>query len=179
MMGTEPRLAVLLVLAVLAGCDSGPATAAPPSSVGAPPGPPAFASSGAGYHDPRSPVPQLVEREGVLSWKLLSKVEPKIEKNRVVPQYPPAVAALNGQRVKVQGFMMPLDPGATQKHFLLSAVPTTCAFCVPAGPEGLIEVRSTTAVKVAIEAVLLEGKLEILRQDPTGLYYRLTEAVPR
>jgi hypothetical protein len=86
------------------------------------------------------------------------------------------VRALNSKTVKVQGFMMPLEPGATQKHFLLSAVPTTCAFCVPAGPEGLIEVRARTPVKYGIEAVVLEGRLSVLDNDPYGMFYRIAEA---
>ena len=31
--------------------------------------------------------------------------------------------------------MMPLEPGEKQSHFLLSAVPLTCSFCTPGGPE--------------------------------------------
>jgi hypothetical protein len=81
--------------------------------------------------------------------------------------------------VRVQGFMLPLEPGEKQKHFLLSAVPTTCSFCIPAGPEGLIEVRSKTPVPYSLEPVVVEGKLAVLEKDPYGLYYRVTDALPR
>jgi hypothetical protein len=135
------------------------------------------AASGAGYHDPRSPIAPLQEREGVLSWKLLSAVQSDIQRSgAVVPRFPPAVRALDRKTVRVQGFMMPLEPGARQQHFLLSAVPTTCAFCVPAGPEGLIEVRARKAVDYGVEAVVLEGRLAVLEADPYGVYYRLSEA---
>jgi hypothetical protein len=40
-----------------------------------------------------------------------------------------------------------------------------------------MEVHSKTAIKVGIEAVLLEGRLQLLSSDPTGLYYRLSDAV--
>jgi uncharacterized protein len=133
---------------------------------------------GPGYHDPRSPFKPLEEKEGVLSWKLLSSVSTKMVKNRVVPTYPDPVRALNKKTVKVQGFMMPLEPGDKQKHFLLSSVPTSCSFCVPAGPEGLIEVRSKTPVKYSLEPVVVEGQLAVLDNDPYGIFYRVTGAEP-
>ena len=38
--------------------------------------------------------------------------------------------------------MMPLEPGERQKHFLLTSVPLTCSFCVPGGPESMVEVKT-------------------------------------
>jgi uncharacterized protein len=133
---------------------------------------------GPGFHDPRSAFKPLEEREGVISWKLLSSVQTRVDKNRVVPSFPAPVSALEGKTVRVQGFMMPLEPGASQKHFLLSSVPTSCGFCVPAGPEGLIEVRSKTPVKYSLEPVVVEGKFAALEKDPYGLFYRVTDALP-
>lgn len=133
---------------------------------------------GPGYHDPRSPFKPLEEREGVLSWPLLSSVTVKAEKKRLVPSFPAAVQALDKKTVKIQGFMMPLEPGDKQRHFLLSSVPTSCSFCVPAGPEGLIEVRSKTPVRYTLEPVTVEGQMAVLSNDPYGLFYRVTEAQP-
>lgn len=147
---------------------SGPAGAQVPPAVG----------SGPGYHDPRSAFKPLEEREGVVSWKLLSSVTVKVEKARTVPQFPPEVVALNDRQVKVQGFMLPLEPGEKQRHFLLSAVPTTCSFCIPAGPEGLIEVRTRTPVAYTVNAVTLEGRMAVLNDDKYGLLYRVTDAAP-
>ena len=85
--------------------------------------------------------------------------------------------ALHDRFVRVQGFMMLLEPGDKQRHFLISAVPTTYSFSVPAGPEGLIKVRTKTPVEYTLEAILLEGKLAVLANDPSGLYYRVIDAV--
>ena len=87
------------------------------------------------------------------------------------------VQALDKQKVKVQGFMLPLEPGDKQRHFLLSAVPTSCNFCTPAGPEGLIEVRSKNPVRYTLEPVTVEGQMSVLKSDPYGLFYRVTEAL--
>jgi hypothetical protein len=57
------------------------------------------------------------------------------------------VLALNDKPQRVQGFMMPLDPGEKQKHFLLTSVPLTCSFCTPGGPESMVEVFTKTPIK--------------------------------
>jgi hypothetical protein len=120
----------------------------------------------------------LPDRNDVVSWKLLSQVELVKQKDRYVPQFAAAVAALNQKEVKVQGFMMPLQMGDKQTHFVLSAMPQTCSFCMPGGPESLVEVKSKTPVKYTFEPVILTGKLAVLKDDPTGVFYRLTDAVP-
>ncbi|MFN3860134.1 MAG: DUF3299 domain-containing protein [Roseateles sp.] len=132
---------------------------------------------GPGYHDPRSPFKPLEERADILSWKLLSQVTAKADKQKLVPSFPAAVQALDRKTVKVQGFMMPLEAGDKQQHFLLSSVPTTCSFCVPAGPEGLVEVRTTKPVRYTLEPVIVQGQLAVLTDDPYGLYYRVVDAV--
>ena len=119
----------------------------------------------------------LPDRNDVVSWKLLSQVELVKQKDRFVPQFAAAVAALNQKEVKMQGFMMPLQMGDKQTHFVLTAMPQSCAFCMPGGPESMVEVKSKTAVKYTFEPVVLTGKLSVLKDDPTGVFYRLTDAV--
>jgi uncharacterized protein len=113
----------------------------------------------------------------VLSWKLLAQVELVKMKDRYVPQFSQAVAALDQKEVKVQGFMMPLQVGDKQTHFVLSAMPVTCAFCLPGGPEALVEVQAKRPVKYGFEPITMSGKLSVLKDDPTGVFYRITEAV--
>lgn len=120
----------------------------------------------------------LAERKDVLSWRTLAQVELVKLKDRYVAQFAQGVASLDQKQVKLQGFMMPLQMGDKQTHFVLSAMPQTCAFCMPGGPESLVEVKSRTPVKYTFEPVVLTGKLSVLKDDPTGVFYRLTDAVP-
>jgi uncharacterized protein len=122
-------------------------------------------------------VQALPERKDILSWKMLSQVELVKQKDRYVPQFSKDVSALDQKEVKVQGFMMPLQMGDKQTHFVLSAMPQSCAFCMPGGPESMVEVKSKAAVKYTFEPVVLTGKLSVLKDDPTGVFYRLTDAV--
>jgi uncharacterized protein len=120
----------------------------------------------------------LPDRKDVVSWKTLQQVELVKQKDRYVPQFAKDVAALDQKEVKMQGFMMPLQVGDKQSHFVLTAMPQSCAFCLPGGPESMVEVKSKTPVKYTFEAVVLSGKLTVLKDDPTGIFYRLTDAVP-
>lgn len=75
--------------------------------------------------------------------------------------------------VKVQGFMFPLDQAEQQSHFLLSVFPPSCGFCLPSGPEGLIEVFTVKPVTFVYDVVGIEGKFEFPKDDPMGLKYRV------
>jgi hypothetical protein len=120
------------------------------------------------------PLPEL---KGVVSWRTLAMVTPVRQQDRFIPQFSKDVAVLDKKEVKLQGFMMPLDMGATQKRFLLVAMPPTCAFCLPGGPDQLVEVLAKTPVKYGFDPIVVTGKFVVLKDDPMGLYYRLTDAV--
>jgi hypothetical protein len=127
--------------------------------------------------DPNQQFKPLPDRNDVVSWKVFAQVELIKQKDRYVPQFAKDVAALDQKQVKVQGFMMPLQVGDKQQHFVLTAMPQACSFCLPGGPESMVEVKSKTPVKYTFEPVVLTGKLAVLKDDPTGVFYRLTDAV--
>jgi hypothetical protein len=146
------------------------------SKFGQPPAATPPAASTPGAVDPNSkPLP---ERKDVVSWRLLAQVELVKVKDRYQPQFSSGVAALDAKEVKLQGFMMPLEMGDKQSHFILSATPQSCAFCMPGGPESLVEVKTKRPLAFGLEPVVLTGKLAVLKDDPTGVFYRLTDAVP-
>ncbi len=131
---------------------------------------------GPGVHGANSPFPALVPRDDVLPWSVLTSVKAKKVKTRFLPVFTPVQLALNQKTQRIQGYMMPLDPGEKQVHFLLSSVPLTCSFGTPGGPESMVEVRSKTPVKYSMEPVVVEGLFSVLEDDSYGLYYRMTDA---
>lgn len=135
------------------------------------------AGSGAGVHSPNSPFAPLPQRADVLPWSVLTDVKTKVVNKRLMPSYPATVQALNDKPQRIQGFMMPLEPGEKQTHFLLTSVPLTCSFCTPGGPESMVEVFTKTPVKYTMEPVVVDGHLTVLADDPFGLYYRIKDAV--
>jgi uncharacterized protein len=161
---------VLLIVAALAAAPALAFSQGPADKSGhVPP-----AGAPAVLPDAMKPLPEV---KGVVSWKTLGQVELVKVKDRVVPQFSDGVLKMNATEVKLQGFMMPLEMGDKQKHFVLTAMPQTCSFCLPGGPESLVEVRTKTPVKYTFEPVVLSGKLAVLKDDANGLFYRLTDAV--
>ena len=126
-----------------------------------------FFALGVGAADERSVVP----------WATLAQVNVTKQKDRYVPQFSPQIVALDKREVRLKGFMMPLEQGAAQKHFLLSALPSDCAFCVPGSAEQYAEVLARKPVKYTNDPITVSGTFALVRDDSGGLLYRLTEAV--
>jgi hypothetical protein len=121
------------------------------------------------------PLPEL---QGVVSWRTLKQVEMVKDKGKMVPQFSDNILVLDKKEVKLQGFMLPLSAGEKQTHFILSSLPPTCPFCLPAGPDSVVEVKSKVPVKFTYEPVVLSGRFAVLKNDPMGIFYRLTDAEP-
>jgi hypothetical protein len=138
-----------------------------------------------GLIDP-SQIPQVHNTlykvpEGVVGWDTLGNLEVRSE--AIAPlqtifhtDYSPEVKALNGQQVKLMGFIYPLEGGLEHKRFLLTAWPPSCPFCLPAGPSQMVEVFCQEPVEFAEGAILMAGRFELLKDDPSGMYYRMQGA---
>lgn len=118
----------------------------------------------------------LPELKGVVSWKVLGQVKTTQVGARFLPQFTDEVRKLDLQEVKLQGYMMPIVAGEKHDHFLLTMRPADCPFCLSVGPEYIVEVKAKTPIKHSLEPVVVAGRLNVLRDDPYGLYYRMTDA---
>ena len=136
------------------------------------------AGKGAGVHGANSPFAPLAERADVVPWPALTDVKTKVVNKRVLPAFNASQLSMHQKTQRIQGFMMPIEPGEKHKRFLLSSVPLSCGFCLPGGPESMIEVRTKTPIKYSQEAVVMEGRFLVLLDDEFGLYYRMTDAAP-
>jgi uncharacterized protein len=119
--------------------------------------------------------------EGAIGWDLLGDLEIRTE--TIAPlqtmfhtDYRPEVKALAGHEIKVMGFLYPLEGGVEHDHFLLTAWPPTCPFCLPAGPSQMVEVFCAKPVAFTEGAIMMAGTFEVLHDDPSGLFYRMHEA---
>jgi hypothetical protein len=119
---------------------------------------------------------ELPERKGVVSWSVLGQVKSSTAGGKVVPEFAAPIVALDKRNIKVQGFMLPIVTGETHTHFLLTMRPPHCPFCLSIGPEYVVEVRTKAPIKHSVEPIVVAGTFAVLRDDPFGLYYRLTAA---
>ncbi len=135
-----------------------------------------LSGQGAGYHSPDSPFKPLEPRDDVVSWKDLTQVKQVFVRRTVEITFADKVQALHGETVRIQGFMMPLGAGEQQRHFLVASVPLSCPFCTPGGPESIVDVNAEEDVAYSMDAVVVEGRFEVLKNDNKGFYYRLHDA---
>lgn len=118
---------------------------------------------------------------GGVSWAVLESTQ---ETTRTVegviysrPVFPANVRALAGRRIVVAGYMMPLENGPTQRHFVLMAYPPGCPFHFHALPHQFIEVYADAPVRLnETEATVISGVLELTGEDESGVFFRLRQA---
>jgi hypothetical protein len=48
---------------------------------------------------------------------------------------------------------------------------------MPAGPDAVVEIITRKPVKYSIEPIVVSGRFAVLKDDATGLLYRLTDAI--
>ena len=61
------------------------------------------------------------------------------------------------------GFIYPLEGGLEHEHFLLTAWPPSCPFCLPAGPSQMVEVFCKEPIEFSDGAIMLAGTFETSR----------------
>ncbi|MEO1046096.1 MAG: DUF3299 domain-containing protein [Pseudomonadota bacterium] len=95
------------------------------------------------------------------------------------PKFTPKVKSLAGKRIKVAGWMMPLENSAQQKHFVLLAYPPGCPFHFHAMPNQFIEVYADKPFKTNERtSFVVSGVLELTGYDESGIFYRMKQARP-
>ena len=115
------------------------------------------------------------------SWETLMDVEYKevdtAKGKQWLPQFAQDIQDLDQKTVQVSGYMIPLGYEEEQTHFLISAWPGDgCYFHLPGGPNSVIEVKAQRGMAFTYDTIAVEGKLELLRDDPYGLLYRMVDA---
>ena len=146
------------------------AAAAPP--------PPVAALSLEQLNDPALPAAGPTP-PGVTPWDTLGKTTVLWnEGDTVTTLVPPEVEALDGRKVKLAGFMVPIEAELPMRQFLLIEYPADCAFCAAAGtdPSRVVEAQASSGVDWLDEQVTVSGRLEVVRNDLDRLVYRLHEA---
>lgn len=118
---------------------------------------------------------------GTLPWTTIGRAKEKmVEVNGQsvpMPAFDPEMIALNGKDVKVIGFMLPIEATMEQKKFMLSPLPVDCPYCLPAGPNLLIQVEMKDTIRYNYDPVLISGRLELQDENgEEGLFYKLTGA---
>lgn len=119
-----------------------------------------------------NPIP-LPEIDGALPWETLHQVELVFEGPDLIPEFAEEVQQLSGERIKMVGFMLPLDTSG--ERILLSQYAPHCPFCMTAGPESFVELQAEEPIGMSLDPIVVEGTLEVLDQSIEGYYYRMAD----
>ena len=125
--------------------------------------------------------------EGGINWRVLgqtkevtvqTKTPDGFDLEYLKPEFPASVKALDGQEVKIRGFMFPLGEVEKQTLFLLGPFPVSCPFHYHVGPSLVLEVHADQEpVLFTYDAVTVQGILELVPDDPgNNTFYRLKQA---
>ncbi len=120
----------------------------------------------------------LLDAPGVVSWYILAKVNYVRFNDKTVLQFDDGIRALSEKAMKLRGFVIPLASARDQRHFILSSKPPTCPYCLPAGPDEMVEIFCKQPVKYSSDPITVFGRFEILHDDASGFYYRMVDAEP-
>jgi len=113
----------------------------------------------------------------LILWGQLAKVGLTRSSGRYHVTFLPPVSALDGKTVTLVGFMTTVHPGTLHTQFLLSDRPILCRDCHSApDPSGIVEVNIRVAEPATTSPVRVQGKLQLVKDNPNGLIYRLLDA---
>jgi hypothetical protein len=105
-------------------------------------------------------------------WVTLFKVKYENWQTNFEPRYTTEIKALDGKKITIKGFLIPLQEQKKHSYFLLSAFPfDQCFYCGKAGPETVIEITVKKPIKTTDKIIIIRGTLQINYQDPSHLFY--------
>jgi hypothetical protein len=113
-------------------------------------------------------VMERVETEGGMPRLTFSQLERVMPDEKGHPDFPPGMLALDGETVRIQGFMSPFDSLQDMRTFMLFPFPTGCNFCAPPAVNQVVLVRQKEGQRRYgfIDApILITGTLRLWRED--------------
>lgn len=120
-----------------------------------------------------------------VTWKQLAEVNFKEEYNKeydfnvLIPTFSKNVLALDGKKIEIEGYYIPIDEAGYEKSIIISALPNSqCFFCGLSGPESVMEVKvNKLPGKLSMDAKLkFRGVLQLNQRDLSKLNYILVNA---
>jgi hypothetical protein len=133
-------------------------------------------------------ITSVFEKDGdafIVPWKYLMSVKFEEQYNEKMgmevslPIFSDTLKMLDGKRVQVDGFYIPVDETGNEKIVILSAYPfAQCFFCGKAGVESIIDILSPKKLPVlkVDTKIKFRGRLKLNRDNFDYLIYVLEEA---
>lgn len=131
---------------------------------------------------PPSGVEPLKVSAGAIPWQDFASTKTKekciitkagFNDCRLHPIYNQTMLQYNGQKVKVMGYMFPLENTEKQKFFLIGPYPLSCPFHYHSPNAEIVVVKTKKPIAFSYKPILLEGRLKVAYDKETELFYEL------
>lgn len=123
--------------------------------------------------------------KGAVGWEIFATTQ---EKYKVVkhdgltdtyslPQFSPEMQKLNGQNIRLTGFMFPLEQSEHQQRFLFGPFPPSCPFHYHAINALIVTVSAKKPIAFTLDPLTLSGTLKLTGEAGDGDFYHLEQAI--
>ncbi len=120
---------------------------------------------------------QTVEpKSGALDWDLLAQAGETRFIDGEISRFPANLRSLHGRDVALYGYMMPFSDAPRHAEFLVGALQFHCAGCLANDLSRIVAVRAAAPVEYSDAPMTLRGKLSLIEQKQSPLYFRLDGA---
>jgi len=93
------------------------------------------------------------------------------------PKFGKRVSALNGKKISLKGYLIPLAELGGKNQYMLSSLPfNSCYFCGGAGPETVVELQTKQNIPFTTKAIVMEGILLLNDNDIDHHIYILKDS---
>jgi hypothetical protein len=116
--------------------------------------------------------------DGTLDWSLLARAGTSMLRDGEISRFPADIRKLDGQEVTLAGYMMPFRDGEAHTEFMLGALQFHCPACMMGDLNRMVAVMAARPVAHVEQPLTLRGRLRLLEDEASPLYYRLEAAVP-
>jgi len=130
---------------------------------------------------------KIKESDNALPWELFAKTkqiqasgtDPEgFDYEYLKPGYSEEIKKLDGTKIRVKGYIFPLDGSEKQKRFLFGPYPISCPFHYHANPNQVINVKAEEPIKSSYDPIIIEGTLELpTNHSDAQIFYLLKDAV--
>lgn len=116
--------------------------------------------------------------DGALDWDQLARAGESMFRDGQISRFPADLRALDGKDVALAGYMMPFSDAAEHREFMLGAMKFHCPACMMGDLNKLVAVKAAKPVAQSESPLVIRGRLHLLEDVISPLYYRLEAARP-
>jgi hypothetical protein len=94
------------------------------------------------------------------------------------PVFSNHLKSFQGKKIKLRGYMVPLNEVDGKKNYMVSAFPfNACYFCGAAGPETVVQIETSQKIEFTENQITIEGVLFLNSNDTDHHIYILKSAI--